>query len=54
LGLMILHGKFRKDELENSEADIYSETGINESIERIWAIRNELDNLINKPNTKGD
>ena len=54
LGLMILHGKFRKDELENSEADIYSVTGINESIERIWAIRNELDNLINKPNTKGD
>ena len=54
LGLMILHGKFSKDELENSEASGNTDTGLNESIERIWAIRNELDKLINKPNTKGD
>ena len=52
--LMILHGKFSKEELVNSEASGNTETDFNPSIERIWVIRSELDNLINKPNTKGD
>jgi len=54
LGLMILHGGFSEKELENSAAGIYTETGFNKRMESIRFIRSELDDLINKPNTKGD
>ena len=54
LGLMILHGGFSETELENSSAAYYTETGNNSYMERISEIRLELDDLINKPNTKGD
>ena len=54
LGLMILHGGFSETELENSSAAYYTETGNNSYMERISEIRSELDDLINKPNTKGD
>ena len=53
-GLMILHGKFSEEELGNSEAAVYTEEDCHPSIERIRGIRSELDDLINKPNTKGD
>ena len=54
LGLMILHGGFSETELENSEATGYTEEDFHPSIERIREIRLELDDLINKPNTKGE
>ena len=54
LGLMILHGGFSEQELGNSSAAYYTETGLNTYMERIRGIRSELDGLINKPNTKGD
>ena len=54
LGLMILHGGFPEIELVNSSAAYYTETGNNSYMERISEIRLELDDLINKPNTKGD
>ena len=54
LGLMILHGGFSEKELENSEAAGYTDENRYPSIERIRGIRSELDDLINKPNTKGD
>jgi plasmid maintenance system antidote protein VapI len=54
LGLMILHGGFSEIELVNSSAAYYTETGNNSYMERISEIRLELDDLINKPNTKGD
>ena len=53
-GLMILHGKFSEEELGNSEAVVNIEEDCHPSIERIRGIRSELDDLINKPNTKGD
>ena len=54
LGLMILHGGFSEKELENSEAAGYTEEDSHPSIGRIREIRLELDDLMNKPNTKGD
>ncbi len=54
LGLMILHGGFSETELENSEAAGYTEEDRQPSIGRIREIRLELDDLINKLNTKGD
>ena len=54
LGLMIFHGGFSEIELVNSSAAYYTETGNNSYMERISEIRLELDDLINKPNTKGD
>lgn len=54
LGLMILHGGFSETELENSEAAGYTDEDFHPSIGRISEIRLELDDLINKPNTKGD
>ena len=54
LGLMILHGGFSEIELVNSSAAYYTETGNNSYMERIRGVRSELDDLINKPNTKGD
>ena len=54
LGLMILHGGFSEQELGNSSAAYYTETGINTYMERIRGIRSELDDLINNSNTKGD
>ena len=54
LGLMILHGGFSEIELVNSSAAYCTETGYNSYMERISEIRLELDDLINKPNTKGD
>ena len=54
LGLMILHGGFSEKELENSEAAGYTEEDRQPSIGRIREIRLELDDLINKLNTKGD
>ena len=54
LGLMILHGGFSEQELGNSSAAYYTETGNNSYMERISEIRLELDDLINNSNTKGD
>jgi len=54
LGLMILHGGFSEIELVNSSAAYYTETGKEAYMERIRGVRSELDDLINKPNTKGD
>jgi len=54
LGLMILHGGFSEIELVNSSAAYYTETGKDAYMERIRGVRSELDDLINKPNTKGD
>ena len=54
LGLMILHGGFSENELVNSSAAYYTETGNNSYMERISEIRLELDDLINNSNTKGD
>ena len=54
LGLMILHGGFSEQELGNSSAAYYTETGFNTYMERIREIRLELDDLINNSNTKGD
>ena len=54
LGLLILHGGFSETELENSEAAGYTAVDRQPSIERIRGIRSELDDLINKPNTKGE
>ena len=54
LGLMILHGRFSEIDLGNSSAAYYTETGYNSYMERIRGIRSELDDLINKQNTKGD
>ena len=53
-GLMILHGKFSKEELGNSEAAAKSDSKFLANLDRIRGIRSELDDLINKPNTKGD
>ena len=54
LGLMILHGGFPEIELVNSSAAYSTETGNDAYMERIRGVRSELDDLINKPNTKGD
>ena len=54
LGLLILHGGFSEKELANSEAAGFTAVDRQPSIELIREIRLELDDLINKPNTKGD
>ena len=53
-GLMILHGKFSKEELGNSEAAVYTDSKFMANLERINVIRGELQDLINNPNRKGD
>ncbi len=53
-GLMILHGKFPKEELGNSEAAANTDSKFIENLERIGVIRVELQDLINNPNRKGD
>ena len=53
-GLMILHGKFSEEELGNSESAAKSDSKFTANLDRIRGIRSELDDLINKPNTKGD
>ena len=53
-GLMILHGKFSKEELGNSEAAANTDSKSMANLDRIRGIRSELDDLIIKPNTKGD
>jgi len=53
-GLMILHGKFSKEELGKSEAAVDTDSKFMANLDRIRGIRSELDDLINKPNTKGD
>ncbi len=53
-GLMILHGKFSKEELGNSEAAANTDPRFMENLERISVIRDELQDLINNPNPKGD
>ena len=53
-GLMILHGKFSKEELGNSEAAVYTDSRFMVNLERINVIRSELQDLINNPNRKGD
>ena len=53
-GLMILHGKFSKEELGNSEAAVYTDSRFMANLERINVIRGELQDLINNPNRKGD
>ena len=53
-GLMILHGKFSKEELGKSEAAVYSDSKFMVNLERISFIRRELQDLINNPNRKGD
>jgi plasmid maintenance system antidote protein VapI len=53
-GLMILHGRFSKEELGNSEAAANTEPRFMENLERISVIRDELQDLINNPNPKGD
>ena len=53
-GLMILHGKFSKEELGNSEAAVYTDSRFMVNLERINVIRGELQDLINNPNRKGD
>ena len=54
MGLMILHGKFSKEELVNSEAAAETDSKFIENLERISVIRGELQDLINNPNRKGD
>ena len=53
-GLMILHGKFSKEELGNSEAAVDTDSKFMANLERISVIRGELQDLINNPNRKGD
>ena len=53
-GLMILHGKFSKEELGKSEAAVDTDSKFMANLERIRVIRGELQNLINNPNRKGD
>jgi transcriptional regulator with XRE-family HTH domain len=53
-GLMILHGKFSKEELGNSEAAVNNDSQFMVSLDRISVIRGELQDLINNPNKKGD
>ena len=53
-GLMILHGKFSKEELGNSEAAVDTDPKFLANLERINVIRGELQDLINNPNRKGD
>ena len=53
-GLMILHGKFSKEELGNSEAAVDTDSKFMADLERINVIRGELQDLINNPNRKGD
>jgi hypothetical protein len=53
-GLMILHGKFSKEELGNSEAAVDTDSKYMANLERINVIRVELQDLINNPNRKGD
>jgi len=53
-GLMILHSKFSKEELGNSEAAVNSDFKFMVNLERISFIRGELQDLINNPNRKGD
>ena len=53
-GLMILHGKFSKEELGNSEAAVYTDSKFMVNLESINFIRGELQDLINNPNRKGD
>ncbi len=53
-GLMILHGRFSKEELGNSEAAANTDPRFMENLERISVIRDELQDLINNPNPKGD
>ena len=54
LGLMIMYGEFSEKQLENSSAALFTDENHHPSIERIREIRLELDDLMNKPNTKGD
>ena len=54
MGLMILHGGVSETELGNSAAAGYIEEDFHPYIGRTRGIRSELDDLINKPNTKGD
>ena len=53
-GLMILHGKFSKEELGNSETAVYTDSKFMVNLERISVIRGELQDLINNANRKGD
>ena len=53
-GLMILHGKFSKEELGNSESAVYTDSKFMANLERISVIRGELQDLINNANRKGD
>jgi transcriptional regulator with XRE-family HTH domain len=53
-GLMILHGKFSKEELGKSEAAVDTDSKYMANLERISVIRGELQDLINNPNRKGD
>ena len=53
-GLMILHGKFSKEELGNSETAVYTDSKFMANLERISVIRGELQDLINNANRKGD
>ena len=53
-GLMILHGKFSKEELGNSETAVYTDSKFMANLERIGVIRGEMQDLINNPNRKGD
>ena len=53
-GLMILHGKFSKEELGKSEAAVNTDSKFMANLERISVIRGELQDLINNPNRKGD
>ena len=54
LGLMIMYGEFSEEQLNNSSAALFTDEKRHPSIDRIREIRLELDDLINKPNTKGD
>ena len=54
LGLMIMYGEFSEKQLENSSAALFTDENRHPSIGRIREIRLELDDLMNKPNTKGD
>ena len=53
-GLMILHGKFSKEELGKSEAAVDTDSKFMANLERISVIRGELQDLIYNPNRKGD
>ncbi len=53
-GLMLLHGKFSKEELGNSEAAANTDSKFMVNLDRISVIRGELQDLINNPNRKGD